>query len=134
MTRNIERKLLDAERPDPPPALRQRVLATASPLVQPHDSRLDVIWFSPRWRLAAVLVFFGLIAADALSSETGGVWPEVDDTPVSSSVAVAVQAAIDAGLGKADIAAIAALATSPPWTTDVDATRVGRMELTGALR
>lgn len=133
MTRNIERELLDAEQPDPPLALRQRVLATASALVQPHDSRLDVIWFSPRWRVAAVLVVFGLVAADALSSATEGVEPQVDGLAVRSSVELAVQAAIDAGLGRADVAAIAAQAALP-WTTDVDATPGGRMELTGAPR
>jgi hypothetical protein len=55
MTNDIERKLLRAAQPDLPTDLRQRVLATVSPLVQPHVNRLDAIWFSPRWRVAAVL-------------------------------------------------------------------------------
>ena len=131
MTSDIERELLKAEQPHPPAALRQRVLAAATPLVQPPVSRLDAIWFSRGWRLAAVLVFFSLIAADALSDVTGKVPIRVDDLPVSSSVAVAVQAAIDLGLEEADVAAIAAQVASPTWTTDVDATRGGGMELTG---
>lgn len=131
MTSDIERELLEAERLDPPPALRQRVLATAIPLVQPHPSRLDAIWFSRRWRLAAVLVFIGVIAADTLSSVTGDLPPQVDGPAAPNSVQVAVQAAIDAGLGKADVAAIAAHA-SLRWTDDADATRGVRMDLTGA--
>ena len=69
-----------------------------------------------------MLVFFGLVAADALSSAKEGVEPQLDGLPVRGSVEVAVQAAIDAGLGRADVAAIAAQAALP-WTTDVDATR-----------
>ena len=133
MTREIERELLNAERPDPLPALRQRVLAMANPLVQPNQSRLDAIWFSPRSRLAAVLLFVGLIAVDALSSEIGGLPQQVDNPRIISSVELAVQAAVEAGLGKADVAAIAAQAASPPWTDEADGTRGGRMELTGAL-
>ena len=132
MTHDIERKLLNAGRPDLPPALRHRVLAAATPLVQPHDSRLDAIWFSPRWRVAAVLVFSGLVAADRLSSATGDISTQAHGLPARSSVAVAVQAAIDAGLGKADVAAIAAHASSPLWTDDADATRSARMDLIGA--
>ena len=120
MTSEIERELLNTGRPDPPPALRQRVLATASQLVQPHGNRLDVMWFSPRWRVAAVLMFFGLAAADVLSSATDGFASESDGPPVRSSVTVAAQAATDAGLGKADVAAIAAQA-SLPWTDRADA-------------
>lgn len=134
MTNDIERELLNAEQPDLPPGLRRRVLAAATPLVQPHDSRLDAIWFSPRWRLAAVLVFLGLVAVDRLSSVTEDGSIQADGVPVRSSVTVAVQAAIAAGLGKSDVAAIAAHAASPPWTTEVDIARAGGMELTGVYR
>ena len=131
MTSDIEQALLNVERPEPPPGLRQRVLAETTHLVQPETSRLDAIWFSPRWRVAAVLLFFGLVAVDRLSSAIGDVSTQADGPPVRSSVAVAVQVAIDAGLGMADVAAIAAQAASPPWT-EVDATRGVRMEFTGA--
>ena len=134
MTNDIERELLNAERPDLPPGLRRRVLAAATPLVQPHDSRLDAIWFSPRWRVAAVVVFFGLVAADRMSSVAGEVTTQADALPVRSSVAVAVQAAVDSGLGRADVAAIAADAASPPWTTEVDIVRADGLELTGVYR
>ena len=134
MTNDIERELLRAGQPDLPPALRQRVLATTTPLVQPNVSRLDVIWFSPRWRVAAVLVFFGLVAVERLSSVTGDVTTQADGLSVRSSVAVAVQAAIDSGLGRADVAAIAAHAASLSLTNEVDATRAARMELTGVNR
>jgi len=132
MRNEIEQELLNTGRPDPPPSLRQRILTTASQLVQPHESRLDVMWFSPRWRVAAVLVFFGLVAADVLSSATDGLASRLDGPPVGSSVTVATQAAIDAGLGKADVTAIAAQA-SLPWTDQADArgTR-GVLEFTGA--
>ena len=134
MINDIERELLRAGQPDLPPDLRQRVLAVATPLVQPHASRLDVIWFSPRWRVAAVLVFVGLVAVDRLSSTTGDVTTQADGVPVRSSVTVAVQAAIAAGLGKSDVAAIAADAASPPWTTEADIARADGLELTGVYR
>ena len=132
MTSEIERELLNAERPDPPPGLRQRVLATANPLVQPHDSRLDGIWFSPRWRLAALLVFFGLVAADRLSGVPEDGLTQADGLPGRSAVAVAAQAAVDAGLGKADVAAIAAQVALAQRASDIDTTRSVRRELTGA--
>ena len=131
MTNDIEQDLLNAERPVPPPALRQRVLTRASPLVQPHINRLDAIWFSRGWRLAAVVVFAGLIAADGLSSMTDGLSPQPDGPPLRGSVQVATQAAIDAGLGKADVAAIAAQAALPPLRTDVDAIGANGIGLTG---
>ncbi len=132
MRNEIERELLNTLRPDPPSSLRPRVLTMASQLVQPQQSRLDVMWFSPRWRVAAVLVFFGLVAADVLSRATDGFASRLDGPPVQSSVTVATQAAIDAGLGKAEVAAIAAQA-SLPWTDQADtrATR-GVLEFTGA--
>jgi hypothetical protein len=129
--REIERELLNAGRPDPPPSLRQRVLTAASQLVQSDESRLDAMWFSPRWRVAAVLVFFGLAAADVLSSATDGLAPPLDGTPVQSPVTVATQAAIDAGFGKADLAAIAAQ-VSLPWTDQAGARETrGVLEFTG---
>ena len=134
MTNSIERELLRAGQPDLPPDLRQRVLATTSPLVRPHGSRLDAIWFSPRWRVAAVLVFFGLVAVDRLASVTGDATTQADGLPVRSSVAVAVQAAIDSGLGRADVAAIAAHAASLSLASEIDATRAVRTELTGVNR
>jgi hypothetical protein len=134
MANDIERELLRAGQPDLPPELRRRVLETTSPLVQPHVSRLDAIWFSPRWRVAAALAFVGLVAVDRLSGVTGDVTTRVDGLPVGSSVAVAVQAAIDAGLGRADVAAIAAHAASLSLTSEVDATRAVRTELTGVYR
>ena len=129
MTSEIERDLLNAERQDPPPELRRQVLATATPLIQPHESRLDAIWFSRPWRLASVLVFVGSIAADALSSETGSLPPQVESLRISSSVEIAEQVAIDAGLEEAEVAAIVAQA-SLPWT-DVDATSGVPVEFTG---
>ena len=129
MANDIERELLRARQPDLPPDLRQRVLANTSPLVQPHGSRLDAIWFSPRWRVAAVVVFFGLVAADRMSSVSGDVTTQADGLPIRSSVAVAVQAAIDSGLGSADVAAIAAHAAALSLTSEVDATRAVRLEL-----
>jgi hypothetical protein len=131
MTSDIERELLDAAKPDLPPALRQRVLTTASALVQPDASRLDAIWFSPRWRVAAVLVFFGIIAADALSRDIEGVPPQVESLRMHSSVEIAAQAAIDAGLGMADVAAIAAQARWLSGSDDDDVTRGVRTELIG---
>ncbi len=134
MTSDIERRLLDTSEPDPPRGLRDRVLAAAHPLVQPHNSRLDAIWFSPRWRVAAVLLFVGLVAADGLSSGIDGFPAQRDGPSARSSVAVATQAAIDAGLGQADVAAIAAQASLRPWTTEVDVTGGPGMGLTGVPR
>ena len=134
MANDIEQELLRAAQPDLPPDLRQRVLANTSPLVQPNGSRLDAIWFSPRWRVAAVAVFFGVLAADRMSSVAVDVTTEADGLPIRSSVAVAVQAAIDSGLGRADVAAIAAHAAALSVTSEVEATRAVRMELTGVNR
>jgi hypothetical protein len=132
MRTEIEQELLNTGRPDPPPFLRQRILTTAGQLVQPHESRLDVMWFSPRWRVAAVLVFVGLVAADVLSSATDRLASRLDGPPVQGSAIVATQAAIDAGLGKADVAAIAAQA-SLPWMDQSDARETrGVLEFTGA--
>ena len=131
MPNDIERELLNAEQTDPPPALRQRVLAAAAPLVEPHGSRLDAMWFSRRWRVAAVVVFFALIAADGLSSVTDEPPPRFDGAQVRTSAEEATQAAIDAGLGKADVAAITAQA-SRRWMDDADAILGVRMDLAGA--
>ena len=64
---DIERQLLKAERPKPQVALRARVLATATPLVQPDDRCLDRIWFSRTWRTTAALIVATLAVAEMLS-------------------------------------------------------------------
>jgi hypothetical protein len=132
MSNEIEQELLNTWRPDLPPSLRQRILRTASQLVQPHESRLDVMWFSQRWRVTAVLMFFGLVAADVLSSAADRLASRLDGPPVQSSVIVATQAAIDAGLGKADVAAIAAQASLPLMDQSDARETGGALEFTGA--
>ena len=44
-----------------------RVLATTMPLVRPDSSRLDRVWFSPRWRTAAVLALLALAGVETAS-------------------------------------------------------------------
>ena len=68
MIDDIERQLLEAERPEPRADMRARVLAATMPLVRSDASRLDRVWFSPRWRMAALLALVVLAGVDAAST------------------------------------------------------------------
>jgi len=107
---DVERSLLDAERPEPGADVRARVLAATMPLVRPDDSRLDRIWFSPRWRTAAVLAVLVLAGADAASRYTAPWAPAAQDRMASDTVRAVETAAREAGLPPSDAAALVAQA------------------------
>jgi len=104
---DLERRLLDAERPEPGADVRARVLAATMPLVRPDDSRLDRIWFSPRWRVAAVLMLLFLPGIDAVSTRPSALAPTWQDRAAAAGTVKAVEmAAREAGLTPADTGAL----------------------------
>ena len=107
---DVERSLLDAERPEPGADVRARVLAATMPLVRPDDSRLDRIWFSPRWRTAAVLAVLVLAGADAVSGRIRAWALAAEDRRAADTVRAVEMAAREAGLPPSDAAALVAQA------------------------
>ena len=107
---DIERQLLEAGRPEPGADVRERVLAKTLPLVRPDDSRLDRIWFSPRWRTAAVLAVLVLAGVDAVSRYTAPWAPAAQNRMASDTVRAVETAAREAGLPPSDAAALVAQA------------------------
>jgi hypothetical protein len=114
---DIENLLLNSERPQPGEELRTRVLAAALPLVESQSNRLDCIWFSPKWRMLAMLAILILAAVDVVSSRII-VWaPEGQNAVVSNTVQAVQMAAREAGLTPTDTRALVAqaiAATRPP--------------------
>jgi hypothetical protein len=114
---DIEILLLNAERPQPQEEMRTRVLAATLPLVESQSSRLDRIWFSPKWRMIAILAIFILAAVDVVSSRII-VWePAVQDRAAGDIVRAVEMVAREAGLTPADTRALVAqaiAATRPP--------------------
>ena len=98
MMDDLERSLLDAERPEPGADVRARVLAAAMPLVGADDSRLDRVWFSPRWRAAAALALLILAAVDRLTPQIVAVTPVAQDHLMANSAKAVAMAARDVGL------------------------------------
>jgi len=107
---DLERSLLDAERPEPGADVRARVLAATMPLVQPDDSRLDRVWFSPKWRVAAVLAVLVLAGVDAVSGRIIAWEPAAQDRPAANTTQAVAMAAREAGLTSDDTAALCAQA------------------------
>ena len=107
---DIERQLLEAGRPEPGADVRARVLAKTLPLVRSDDSRLDRIWFSRTWRMAAVLAVLVLAGADAVSRYTAPWAPAAQDRMASDTVRAVETAAREAGLPPSDAAALVAQA------------------------
>jgi hypothetical protein len=113
----MENSLLNADWPEPDAEVRTRVLAAALPLVESQSSRLDRMWFSPKWRMLAVLAILILAAVDAVSVHIN-VWaPTEQNGLVGDTVRVVEMAAREAGLTPADTRALVAqaiAATRPP--------------------
>jgi hypothetical protein len=113
---DIEKLLLNAERPKPREDMRTRVLVAALPLVESQSSRLDRMWFSLKWRMLATLAVVVLAAIDVVSSRSN-VWaPTEQNRIVGDNVRVVEMAAREAGLTPADTRALVAqaLAASRP--------------------
>ena len=63
----VEERLRDTAWPEPGADLRDRVLAAAGARVRASVTWADVMWFSRRWRLAAVALFLALGLLDRVS-------------------------------------------------------------------
>ena len=107
---DLERSLLDAERPEPGADVRARVLSAAMPLVRAADSRLDRMWFSPRWRTAATLALLVLVGVDVVSQQIIAGSPAAQESTAASTVRAVELAAREAGLTPDDTAALCAQA------------------------
>ena len=103
----VERLLLEAEWLEPHGDVRRRVLGAAMPLVRPDRSRLDRIWFSPTYRLAAVLALIVLIGVDVVSGRLVSMASGAQERRASDVAQAVAMAALDAGLTPAEAAALA---------------------------
>ena len=114
---DIERQLLEAERPEPRGEVRARVLAATMPLVRPDASRLDRVWFSPRWRMASVLVFVVLVGIDLVPQlmPDSALMPQ--DHPTADITQAVAMAALEVGLTPDDAAALCAQALAAAKAT-----------------
>ncbi len=124
MMDDLERALLEAQKVEPDVDMRARVLGATAPLVRPDRSALDRIWFSPRWRVAAVLA--ALVIAVLNIVPAGGVSSAIapqDLRPDHNTEAVA-KAAREAGFTPDDTAALCAQA--------IAAARAAMMRTAGA--
>lgn len=108
MTDNIERQLLNVERPEPSLELRERVLAAAMPLVQADDNPLDRLWFSPMWRVAAVLALVVLAGAEVVSNRVAAPTAAVQNQSTATSAQTVAMAAAELGLSPAEAASLVA--------------------------
>ena len=106
MMDDLERSLLDAERPGPGADVRARVLGATMPLVRSDDSRLDRIWFSPKWRVAAVLMLLLFPSIDAVSTRFVASAPATQEGATANTVQAVETAAREAGLTPDDTAAL----------------------------
>ena len=98
MMDDLERSLLDAGKVQPGAEVRARVLAAATPLVRPDRSHLDRIWFSRRWRMAAVLAALLLAVLNAVSPNTAASTLAAQDVRPAGNTQVVAMAAREAGL------------------------------------
>jgi hypothetical protein len=62
----IEERLRRMGLPDPAPDLRRRLLAAAAPHVRSTTTWADRVWFSGRWRLAAVALVVAVVGLDRI--------------------------------------------------------------------
>jgi hypothetical protein len=119
----MELSLLNAERPEPGADVRARVLAAAMPLVEPHSSRLDLMWFSPKWQMAAMLAMIVLAGVDVVSGHIVVGEPAAQNRAAADTVRAVEMAAREAGLTPADTVALVAqaiAATRPPRITSLN--------------
>ena len=119
----MEHSLLNAVRPEPGADVRERVLAAAMPLIEPHSSRLDLMWFSPKWRMAAMLAILVLACVDAVSEHIVAGQPAAQNRAAADTVRAVEMAAREAGLTPDDTEALVAqaiAATRPPRITSLN--------------
>jgi len=116
----IEERLGGVRWPEPAPDLRDRVLAAAVPRVRPSATWADRMWFSRRWRPAAIALLLALVVLDRISVVSSP--PSNGFGPAAVETARAVdEVAREAGLSRneADVLARRALyAASRPAAQD----------------
>jgi hypothetical protein len=112
MMDHLERTLLDAERPVPGADVRVRVLASTMPLVRPDSSRLDRLWFSPRWRTAAVLALLALAGVETASRYIVTLEPAGQDVAAANATQSVAMAAREGGLTADETVALCAQASA----------------------
>ena len=122
----IERRLLRAGLPDPPDDLRGRVLAGAQPIVRAatRATWADRVWFSGRWRFAAVAVLVALVALDRVSTVSVPSRRAQYGTVALETATTADAVARQAGLSPTEADAMARealLAASRPAAQDLSA-------------
>lgn len=117
MMDDIQRQLLESEHPGPRRELRERVLAATMPLVRPDDSRLDYMWFSPKWRVAAVLALVVITGVEVVSNHASPT-PDAQYRPPADPAQTVAMVAIEAGLTPADAAALVAQVMAQHAYTD----------------
>jgi hypothetical protein len=108
MQRNmLEERLRETAWPEPGSDLRDRVLAAAVPRVRPSATWADRMWFSRRWRLAAVVLVLALVLLDRIPVVPGSPSPDVPGFAAAETARAADEAARQAGLSPEQAAALA---------------------------
>ena len=90
--------------------MRARVLAAAMPLVRADDSRLDRVWFSVRWRVAAALLLLVLAGVEMATPRVVAGAAVAQDHVAANSVKAVAMAAREVGLTPDDTAVLIAQA------------------------
>ncbi len=103
----IVRRLRGAPFPEPTLALRQRVLAAATAHARPAVTWADRVWFSSRWRFAAIVLLVGLVGLDRLSVVSRGSASEGPATAAVQASQAVEQAAMQAGMPRDQADALA---------------------------
>ena len=114
MTDELRERLRAPGQVQPPPDMRVRVLAAASPLLQPNDSRLDRLWFSRTWRTAAVLALVAIAGLEAVSNRFVLPAPQVVQRVPGNPAEITELAALELGLSPDDAAALSRQAIQTP--------------------
>ena len=113
---DLERSLLDAEKPEPGPDVRARVLAASMPLVRADDSRLDRMWYSRKWRVAAVLALLILAGVEWMAPQIVAWAPVAPEHLTANSAKAVAMAASEVGLTPDDTAVLIAQAIAAEST------------------
>jgi hypothetical protein len=94
----IEERLREAGLPEPAPDLRGPVLAAARSHARSGVTWADRVWFSRRWRLAAVALFLALAVLDRVPTVSGVPGDQRPGTAAAETARAAQEAARQAGL------------------------------------
>lgn len=103
----VEERLREVSLPEPASDLRDRVLAAAMPRVRPGATWADRMWFSRRWRLAAVALLLALVVLDRIPVVPGSRSPDAPGFAAVETTRAAAEAARQAGLSPEQAEALA---------------------------